>query len=190
MTPRPIAATLETARLLLRPLELADAEQAQELFAHWEIVRFLNPQVPWPYPPDGSLTHYRDVALPAIERGEMWMWTLRLKTNPEQMIGGITLERGTEFNRGFWMGLPWQGQGLMSEAVERVTDYWFHELGESVLRVPKAIENVASRKISIRSGMRVVRTEERDYVGGRFLSEIWEITAEEWKARRGAGGIV
>ena len=78
----------------------------------------------------------------------------------------------------------------MTEAVERVTDYWFNELGESVLRVPKAIENVASRRISVRSGMRVVGTEERDYVGGRFLSEIWEITKEEWRAhRRGAGDV-
>ncbi len=184
MTPK-----LQTARLLLRPLELADAEQAQELFPRWEIVKYLAPAVPWPYPPDGSLTYFRDVALPAIERGEQWTWTLRLKTSPGQMIGLITLQKGAEFNRGFWMGLPWQGQGLMTEAVLRVTDYWFKELGESVLRVPKAIENVASRRISVRSGMRVVGMEERDYVGGRFLSEIWEITAEEWRARRGGGGI-
>jgi hypothetical protein len=29
-----------------------------------------------------------------------------------------------------------------------------------------------------------VSFEERDYVGGRFPSELWEITAEEWRARR------
>jgi hypothetical protein len=33
--------TLETRRLWLRPLELADAEQCQVLFPHWEIVRYL-----------------------------------------------------------------------------------------------------------------------------------------------------
>jgi RimJ/RimL family protein N-acetyltransferase len=177
---------LETARLVLRPLELADADQVQKIFPQWEVVRYLAAAVPWPYPPDGALTFYRDVALPAIARGEQWTWTLRLKTNPEQIIGVITLQRNSpeHGNRGFWIGVPWQGQGLMTEAVERVTDYWFNELGESVLRVPKAIENVASRRISVRSGMRVVGTEERDYVGGRFLSEIWEITAEEWRARR------
>jgi len=42
--------TLETTRLLLRPLELADAEQTQQLFPHWEIVRYLANIVPWPYP--------------------------------------------------------------------------------------------------------------------------------------------
>jgi ribosomal-protein-alanine N-acetyltransferase len=71
-------------------------------------------------------------------------------------------------NRGFWMGLPWQRRGLMSEGVEVVTDYWFEELGFSVLRAPKAVANTASRKISEKSGMRVVAVEERDYVGGRF----------------------
>jgi RimJ/RimL family protein N-acetyltransferase len=29
--------------------------------------------------------------------------------------------------RGVGLGLQWQRQGLMSEAVEAVTDYWFDE---------------------------------------------------------------
>jgi ribosomal-protein-alanine N-acetyltransferase len=32
--------------------------------------------------------------------------------------------------------------------------------------------------------MRVVAIEDRDYVSGRFPSEIWEITADEWRAKR------
>ncbi len=31
--------------------------------------------------------------------------------------------------------------------------------------------------------MRLIATEEREYVAGTFLAEIWEITAEEWNAR-------
>jgi RimJ/RimL family protein N-acetyltransferase len=72
----------------------------------------------------------------------------------------------------------------MTEAAEAVTDYWFNVLGFPVLRVPKAVVNVASRRISEKAGMRLVAVEERDYVSGRLLSEIWEITAEEWRARR------
>ena len=66
--------------------------------------------MPWPYPPDGAYTFYRDVALPAVERGEAWHWTLRLKSRPEQMIGSITLRNGETKNRGFWLGLPWRGR--------------------------------------------------------------------------------
>lgn len=174
--------TLETSRLVLRPLELADAVQTQVLFPHWEIVRYLASKVPWPYPADGATTYYRDVALPAIERGEEWHWTLRLKTMSAQMIGAIDLRKTENENRGFWMGLPWQGQGLMTEACDAVTDYWFNTLGFPVLRAPKAVSNAASRRISEKQGMRLIGSEERDYVCGRLLSEIWEITAEEWNA--------
>jgi ribosomal-protein-alanine N-acetyltransferase len=176
---------LETRRLYLRPLELADAEQVQKLFPHWEIVKYLAKRCPWPYPEDGALNYYRDDALPAIERGDEWHWSLRLKSDPGQLIGCISLHRSENINRGFWLGLPWQRQGLMSEAVDAVTDYWFDELGFSALRVPKAVANIASRRISEKKGMRVIAVEESDYVSGRFLTEVWEITVEEWRAHRG-----
>lgn len=175
---------LETRRLWLRPLELADAVQAQPLFAQWEVVRHLGNQVPWLYPPDGVYKFYRDVALPQAERGEGWHWTLRLKTEPDRLIGCITLVRSEEINRGFWLGVPWHGQGLMSEACDAVTDYWFEILGFAVLRVPKAVANTASRRISRKQGMRVVATKESDYVSGRLLTEVWEITSKEWKSRK------
>ncbi|MGB6481984.1 MAG: GNAT family N-acetyltransferase [Candidatus Acidiferrales bacterium] len=178
--------TLETPRLLLRPLELADAEQIQILFPHWEIVRYLRNIVPWPYPPDGALQYVRSVALPAVERGDAWHWTLRLKTEPDQMIGFISLMKAENENRGFWMGLPWQGLGLMTEACDAVTGYWFDVLKFPVLRAPKATENAASRRISEKQGMRVVASEERDYVSGRFPGDIWEITAGEWRKCKGA----
>lgn len=175
---------LQTPRLILRPLQLADAEQAQALFPQWEIVRYLRKVVPWPYPPDGAYMYYRDVALPAVERGDEWAWTLRLKSAPEQLIGAISVFRSKTDNRGFWLGLPWQRQGLMTEACDAVTDFWFNVLRFPVLRVPKAIANTGSRRISEKQGMRVIVTEDRDYVSGRFPSEIWEITAQEWRARR------
>lgn len=179
---------LETERLILRPLRLEDAERTQQIFPQWEIVKYLNAIVPWPYPEDGVLTYYRDVALPAIACSDEWYWMLRLKESPEEHIGTIHLRRGENNNRGFWIGLEWQRRGLMTEAVEAVTDYWFEVLGFSVLRAPKAVGNVASRRISEKTGMRLVGTEMRDYVSGRLLSEIWEITAEEWRVRRSATG--
>ncbi len=175
---------LETPRLLLNPLALADAPQIQILFPRWEIVKFLNNKVPWPYPPDGAEFFCRNIALPAMERGDAWHWTIRLKTTLEAMIGFISLNKCADENRGFWIDPKWQGQGLMSEACDAVTDYWFNELGFSTLRVPKAIANEASRRISIKQGMRVVAMDERDYVSGRLPSETWEITAEEWRARK------
>ncbi|HTV14734.1 MAG TPA: GNAT family N-acetyltransferase [Acidobacteriaceae bacterium] len=175
---------LETPRLWMRPLDLADADQVQQIFPQWEIVRFLNAVVPWPYPPDGALTYLRDRALPAMDRGDEWHWTLRRKAQPDAVIGAIALIRGENENRGFWIAPPYRGQGLMTEAVAAVNDYWFDELGFKTLRAPKAVANAASRRISEKTGMRMVALEERDLVSGRLPSEVWEITAEEWGAIR------
>jgi RimJ/RimL family protein N-acetyltransferase len=119
-----------------------------------------------------------------MEREEEWDWTLRLKTEPERLIGSISLIKNGPINRGFWLRLPWHRQGLMTEACEAVTGFWFNTLKFPVLRAPKAVANIASRRISERSGMRLVATEEHEYVSGRLPAEIWEITAEEWNDRR------
>jgi ribosomal-protein-alanine N-acetyltransferase len=180
----PTAVELHTQRLLLRPLQISDAQQTQLLFPHWEIVKHLNAVVPWPYPSDGAFAYYRDVALPAIQRGDEWHWTLRLKESPEHHIGVISLHKDTADNRGFWLGLPWHGQGLMTEAVIAANDFWFDVLGFQTMRAPKAVENLASRRISEKTGMRMVGTEERNFVSGRLPCEIWEITANEWHKAR------
>jgi [ribosomal protein S5]-alanine N-acetyltransferase len=177
----------ETERLILRPLRMADAAQIQELFPRWEVVRYLLNRVPWPYPPDGAHRYVREVALPAIAREDQWTWTLRLKSKPAQLIGAIDLRRGDEDNRGFWIGVDWQGKGLMSEACAWVNDYWFDTLGFRLMRVAKAAQNAASRRISEKQGMRLVGMKEKDYVCGRLPTEIWEITAKEWREWKASG---
>ena len=174
---------LETERLFLKPLALADAKPIQKLFPRWEIVRYLNAAIPWPYPADGARTFIERV-LPEMERGESFFWTLRTKSAPQQLIGVISLFLKKEEHRGFWMDPEWQGKGLMTEACDAVTAFWFDVLKQPALRAPKALVNEASRRISVKQGMRIVSREERDYVIGRLPSEIWEITAEEWRARQ------
>jgi RimJ/RimL family protein N-acetyltransferase len=49
------------------------------------------------------------------------------------------------------------------------------------MRVAKAVANTASRRISEKNGMRIVAREERNYVSGRLPTEVWSITAEEWR---------
>jgi ribosomal-protein-alanine N-acetyltransferase len=73
----------------------------------------------------------------------------------------ISLQQDEWDNRGYWLGLPWHQQDLMTEAavVVNVNDYWFDVLGFPVLRAPKAVANVASRRISEKTGMRLVATQ-------------------------------
>ncbi|CAM3667629.1 GNAT family N-acetyltransferase [Rouxiella silvae] len=173
----------ETERLLLNPLRSEDAIQIQQILPQWEIVQFLAASFPWPYPTDGAAFYVDKVALPAVSAGSAWFWTLRVKKSPNDIIGMISLSDAHLNNRGFWLSPLWHRQGLMSEACEVITEYWFNTLQRNVLHAPKAVSNEASRKMSIKSGMRLIRQEKKEYVSGFLDSELWEITREEWSSR-------
>ena len=178
-----VAPALETERLTLYPLQLSDAVEVQPLFAQWEIVQQLDAKIPWPFPPNGVHTFYRDIALPAIARGEEHHWMLRLKDDPQQkVIGSIRLSLQGNTNRGFWIACEWQGRGLMTEAAAEVTRFWFEDLKQPVLRIKKARDNAASRAISLRQGMRCIGVTEDHYVSGILPTELWELTVEEWRS--------
>ena len=117
-------------------------------------------------------------------RGEEWHWTIRLLAQPDELIGSISLMDAVDNNRGFWLAPQWQGQGLMSEACEVVDAYWFQSLRRACMRVPKAAPNTGSRRISERGGMRLISSEEKDFVSGRFVCDLWEITREQWLTRQ------
>ena len=176
--------SLDTARLLLQPVQLEDAEQVQRIFPQWEVVKYLAARVPWPFPEDGVRSYYSKQALPAVERGEEWHWTIRPKGEPERIIGAISLHLNREIHRGFWIAPEWRGRRLMTEAVAEVTRFWFEDLQQPVLRVKKAVENAASRAISVREGMRCIRETKDDYVSGRLPTEVWELDAATWRSRR------
>ncbi len=175
--------TLQTARLTLTPLQLADASDIQQLFPHWEVVRYLDSRVPWPYPGDGALTYVRDVVLPAIAAGREWQWMIRLGSESSQSIGSISLYDHPGNNRGFWLAPQWQGKGYIREACKVINAYWFETLARPVMQVPKAVDNQASRKVSQHEGMRLIETREGHFVSGPMLKEIWEMTRAEWLSR-------
>jgi RimJ/RimL family protein N-acetyltransferase len=107
--------TLETNRLFLKPLMLADSDAIQKIFPNWQIVEFLLSAVPWPYPEEGALEYIRDVALPAVALGEEWAWTLRLRSNPDRIIGFISVFTKENENRGYWLDVDYRGAGFLPD---------------------------------------------------------------------------
>jgi RimJ/RimL family protein N-acetyltransferase len=184
----PATPTLETARLILRPLAPDAAPAIQRHFPQWAVVEFLDARVPWPYPADGAATYIRDIALPAMAERREWHWTLSARDwigpADDNLLGVISLMRAEDNNRGFWLRPEWRGRGLMTEACAAVTAFWFEDLDQPVLRVPKAVANQGSRRLSERTGMRLVGQGEKDYVSGPQPSELWELTRADWRARQ------
>ncbi len=176
---------LETARLWLRPLREEDAPRIQGLFPNPNVVRYLNASIPWPYPEDGAIDHVRSV-LPKIEAQEEYCWSLFLKGREDEgTIGLITLTPASdEDNRGFWLGEPYWGQGLMREATAAANDFAFDGLGMESLLLNNAGPNAASHQLKASAGAEIIEVREGEVIGGTFPSVRWRLTAEAWRRAR------
>jgi RimJ/RimL family protein N-acetyltransferase len=158
-----------------------DSDAVQSIFPNWQVLEFLLSAVPWPYPESGALAYIKEVALPGVARGEEWAWTIRLRSNPEAIIGRISLFTKENENRGYWLDPDYHGAGLMLEACEATNRFWFNVLGRAVMRELKATANVASVRLSELQRMTLVWEGERDFVSGRLPAQVWELTAEDWR---------
>lgn len=185
MPPTPV---LETPRLVLRPVRSKDAPVIQRRFPHWEVVRWLDAKIPWPYPADGAAT-YVATCLEEMTRREKFHWAIIPKFGPADLIGIIDLwpdDGISRSQRGFWLDPEFQGEGLMTEAADRVTEYAFCDLGWPHLWLTNAQDNHPSRRLKERQGARLVDLMIGDHVGGKGPRMVWLLTQEDWKGRQAA----
>ena len=176
--------TLFTERLALRGVTEADAAAYERHFVDYEVIRHLSAAVPWPYPEGGVRAFIRDQVLPAQGR-DRWVWGLHLKGAPG-LIGAVDLWReGRPENRGFWLGRPFWGRGYMTEAVVRITDFAFDELGFERLVFANAVGNRRSRNLKERTAATLVDVAPAAFVDPAYRrTEIWQLTKEQWRNRR------
>lgn len=184
--PLPPTPVLETARLILRPLEARDAPAVQRIFPQWEVVKHLLAKVPWPYPDDGAATNMAE-CLEKRARGEQLFWAITLKAGDDELVGRIDLrpDSGDHEMRGFWLDPALRGQGLMTEAAEAVTAYAFAELGWPELWVTNAASNRGSHRIKEKQGFELVEVRRDLFVSGEDDKEIWRLTRKAWMERWG-----
>ncbi len=185
-TPLPPTPVLETERLILRPLEARDVPAVQRIFPQWDVVRFLGPAIPWPYPEDGAATNFAH-CMEKRARGEQFYWAITLKGHDE-LRGRIDLwphDPERRDMRGFWLDPELHGQGLMTEAAEAVTQFAFETLEWPFLYLTNAVENRASARVKEKQGAVEVGREPFQYVSGSGEKQVWLLTREAWRARRG-----
>lgn len=185
--PLPLTPVLETARLILRPLEARDTDAVQRIFPQWELVRWLHAGVPWPYPADGAATNMAQCLAQRAQNARFY-WAITLKGGDDALVGRIDLwpfDGVVRDTRGFWLDPALWGQGLMTEAAEAVTAYAFETLGWPELYLTNAVENRASGRVKEKQGAELIAIEPRDYVSGPGQSQIWRLTRDAWLARRG-----
>ncbi len=185
MPPTPV---LHTPRLVLRPLRSKDAPVIQKRFAQWEVVRWLDAKVPWPYPADGA-TAFVAACLNEMTHGRKSHWAIVPRKGPADLIGVVSLwpdDGETHDQRGFWLDPAFHGQGLMTEAADRVTDYVFDKLAWPWLWLSNAQDNHASRRIKEKQGARLVDMKIGRFVSGEASRMVWLLERGDWVGRQAA----
>lgn len=177
--------TFNTRRLILRPVTPKDLPSYQKNFNDYEVIRYLADVVPWPYPENGVEDFYYKILLPKQGK-DYWHWGIFLNDDPNETIGGIDLWRNsTVDNRGFWLSRKHWGKGYMTEAVTRINDYAFHELGFEVLYFGNAVTNIGSHRIKEKTGAVLIGTRPFRFVDPSVNeSEMWKLTKDIWTKDR------
>ncbi|GGA42458.1 GNAT family N-acetyltransferase [Dyella nitratireducens] len=174
--------TLVTERLILRGVTEADADSYERHFVDYDVIRHLSAEVPWPYP-TGGVRAFICAAIVPVQGHDRWVWGLHRK-DVDGVIGAIDLRRdGERKNRGFWLGREFWGRGYMTEAVIRVNDFAFNELGFERLLFANAVSNERSRNIKLKTGARFIGVAPGKFVdAGYTQQEMWALTKEQWLA--------
>jgi RimJ/RimL family protein N-acetyltransferase len=179
--------TIQTERLILRPLARSDAPAIQRHFNNWNIVKNLATVVPWPYPDDGAETFVKQELGKIAAGEEIYQWVLVLRSGDGEAIGNIRFDPRVDHpmgNRGFWLAEPHWNQGLMTEAVASVNDFAFCTLGVESFYVGNVASNEASRRVKQKTGAEFVGYIELLHHNGQTRSEQWKVTRENWLGRR------
>ena len=175
---------LECARLVLRPLTRADVPAVVEL-AGDEAVATRTSRIPFPLAVEDAESWIADAeggdALDdeivfAIERRE-----------DRRLIGAIGLVLGQEDDPpsvGFWLGRPFWNQGFVTEAVRRLLEFAFDELGVAAIQAEAFPDNAASIRVQKKAGLEYVGREMQPAParGGEREVVIHAIRRENWRA--------
>ncbi|NRA64509.1 MAG: GNAT family N-acetyltransferase [Pseudobacteriovorax sp.] len=177
--------TLETKRLTLRDIRESDTDAYQAFFQDYDLVRFLNANIPWPYPDGAALSWIRDHLIAKQGKG-LWAWAICSKENTDTFMGVIEIQINDKVgSRGFWLGRPYWGKGFMSEAADAVLDYAFANLNVDKFLLENAVENTASSKIKAKQGAKLLGIKDSAFVDKAITkSENWELTKDSWLARK------
>ena len=140
---------LETERLLLRPFRPSDAGAVQALCGNRNVAR-MTARIPHPYP-DGLAESWIASTAQARELGQGYSFCLEQNGAP---IGAAGLERTDDgiYELGYWLGEPWWGRGLASEAVRRVVRFAFDDLSARQVTAGHFVDNPASGRVLEKCG--------------------------------------
>lgn len=174
---------LQTERLLLRPWHESDAEALYEYAKDQRV----GPIAGWPV--HASVENSREIIRNVLTAPEIYAVVLKQNGRP---VGSIGLMIGSQSNIGlpdnecevgYWIGVPYWGQGLIPEAVRELQRHAFDDLEMQKIWCGYFDGNVKSKRVQEKCGFRYQFTKENvsSQLVGEFRTEhITCQTKEEW----------
>jgi RimJ/RimL family protein N-acetyltransferase len=174
--------TLETARLQLRPYTESDIAELLPLIGTREVAA-TTLRIAHPYTEQDA----RDFLALAQESGKIWL-AITLRSDGRQ-IGGVGLRVDDQHRHaelGYWLGVPYWGQGYATEAAREMLRYGFEELGLHRVFASHFKHNPASGRILVKVGMRYEGCQREHLLKwDQFVdSELYGILRQEWQNSR------
>ncbi|MFP4104524.1 MAG: GNAT family N-acetyltransferase [Phycisphaerae bacterium] len=161
--------TLETERLILRPFTLDDASDVQAMAGDRKVAD-MTFNIPHPY-----LLEVAEQWIATHEAGyragdATFAITLR---ETGRLIGAVGLRKDEEpdvAELGYWIGVPFWGNGYCTEAAGAVVSFGFTSLGYTKLFATHLVGNPASGRVMQKIGMH--RTGELTRFAEKFDREV------------------
>lgn len=144
---------LSTARLLLRAHTLADAPAVQR-YAGEKLVAATTLNIPYPYE-DGMAEEWINAQAGDFAQNKHVVFAIERKAD-QQFMGAIGLDLEWEHERaclGYYLGIPFWGQGYCTEAAKQVLHYGFTELNLNRIYARHFKHNPASGHVMQKIGM-------------------------------------
>lgn len=145
--------TLHTARLILSPFTIADANAVETLAGDEAIARG-TANIPHPYPAGAALAWITTHA-PAYANGNGVMFAIRRKDHT--LVGCVSLGITPSDERaelGYWLGVPHWNQGFTTEAARACIDFGFSHLKLHKITARHLDYNPASGRVMEKLGMK------------------------------------
>lgn len=145
---------LQSRRLVLRPFSAADAPQVQRLAGNPRIAATTT-TVPHPYP-DGAAEPWISGHAAAFEarQGATFAVTLR---RDDALVGAVSLMDvsgpDARAELGYWIGVPFWGRGICTEAVVRVMAFAGESWGLTRIVARCMARNPASARVMEKAGL-------------------------------------
>lgn len=149
---------IETERLSLRRFTMEDLEQIFiNCWSDLEVTKWLRYK-PMQCVEDviNNAEMFTDKWLGAYDRPNRYSWAIQLKASGEvigRFFGMHPDDDISQIELAYELGRDWWNQGLMTEAVKAIIDFFFNEVGLNRIYANHASENPASGKVMQKCGM-------------------------------------